>query len=247
MAKSTWRLIPFLTASGIEQMAIDRWLLRQHYQGHAPPTLRFYTWSPVAISLGCYQQNFPDYWQQLIWQEQPIEIVRRPTGGRAVLHQGELTYAIVTSGITGSRVRAYQQLCQFLQQGWHHLGLDLDYGQKGKIYHQQPNCFASSTAADLVDAMGHKIIGSAQLYQGKAILQHGSMRLCPDTKLFRSALNEVIPSSFPYQKLSRIPQIICELTKAAKDCFQADFLYQPLSSSEKQFIGQLLPKMRLNI
>ena len=117
------------------------------------------------------------------------------------------------------------------------------YGQKDRIYHHQPNCFASSTAADLVDVMGHKIIGSAQLYQGKAILQHGSIRLCPDAKFFHRVFNEVIPPSFPYQKLNRIPQIITELTKAAKQCFQTDFFDQPLSCSEKELIGKLLPKI----
>ena len=242
MSEKTWRLLPFLTASGSEQMAIDRWFLRQHCQGDAPSMLRFYGWSPIAISLGRHQQNYPDYWQQLIWQNQPIEIIRRPTGGRAVLHQGELTYAIITSGIKGNRVQCYKKICQFLKQGWHHLGIDLDYGQQGRAYHHQPNCFANSTVADLVDVMGHKIIGSAQLHQGEAVLQHGSIRLCPDAKLFQRVFNEVIPSSFPYQRLNRIPQIISELTKAAKQCFQANFLYQPLSSAERELIGKLLPK-----
>ena len=91
--------------------------------------------------------------------------------------------------------------------------------------------------------MGHKIIGSAQLYQGKAVLQHGSIRLCPDPQLFHRVFNEAIPPTFPYQKLNRIPQIITELTKAAQQCFQADFFYQPLSCSEKELIGKLSPKM----
>ncbi|NET94512.1 MAG: lipoate--protein ligase family protein, partial [Okeania sp. SIO1H2] len=76
-----WRLIPLLTTTGKLQMAIDEWLLHQHLQGNIPPTLRFYTWQPVAISLGYHQRRYPEYWQNLTWQGKPIDIVHRPTGG----------------------------------------------------------------------------------------------------------------------------------------------------------------------
>ena len=67
-------------------MAIDRWLLQQHRAGKMPSTLRFYTWSPAAISLGYHQRDYPSFWEQLTWKGQPLDMVRRPTGGRAVLH-----------------------------------------------------------------------------------------------------------------------------------------------------------------
>jgi lipoate---protein ligase len=86
-----WRLMPMVRGSGALQMAIDRWLLDQCTHHKHPPTLRFYTWSPAAISLGRLQKQWPDHWHNLAWQGQPIDIVRRPTGGRAVLHAGDLT------------------------------------------------------------------------------------------------------------------------------------------------------------
>ena len=60
MANSVWRLIPLLSASGSVQMAIDQWLLEQHLAGKHPPTLRFYTWQPTAISLGYHQRRWPE-------------------------------------------------------------------------------------------------------------------------------------------------------------------------------------------
>ncbi len=75
-----WRFIPLLKAPGTIQMALDLWLLEQHRQGLIPPTLRFYTWDPLAISLGYHQHKFPEQWQQLNWNGLPVELVQRPTG-----------------------------------------------------------------------------------------------------------------------------------------------------------------------
>ncbi|MCG8366864.1 MAG: lipoate--protein ligase family protein, partial [Pseudanabaenales cyanobacterium] len=106
-------------------MAVDCWLLDQHRRGLQSSVLRFYTWSPPAISLGYHQRHWPDHWRQLTWQGRAIDIVRRPTGGRAVLHQGDLTYAIITSKLAGDRTEAYKTLCQFLIEGWGSLGVRL--------------------------------------------------------------------------------------------------------------------------
>jgi lipoate-protein ligase A len=84
-----WRLIPLLEATGTVQMAIDSWLLEQHQCGKHPPTLRFYTWSPAAISLGYHQRQYPQSWQNLTGGGKKLDLVLRPSGGRAVLHQGD--------------------------------------------------------------------------------------------------------------------------------------------------------------
>ncbi|MGB3204024.1 MAG: biotin/lipoate A/B protein ligase family protein, partial [Crinalium sp.] len=181
---NVWRLIPLIEASGSIQMAIDEWLLEQHRLGTHPPTLRFYTWHPSAISLGYHQRQYPEFWENLTWQGTKLDLVRRPTGGRAVLHQGDLTYAVITSGFKGTRLQVYEQICEFLIQGWKELGLELHYGSAGRGYIHNPNCFGTATGADLVLADGSKFIGSAQLRRGNAILQHGSMRLTQDTTLF---------------------------------------------------------------
>lgn len=237
--KPVWRLIPLLKAPGYIQMAIDRWLLEQHQQGLHPPTLRFYTWSPVAISLGYHQQRWPEFWQHLRWEGIPLELVRRPTGGRAVLHQGDLTYMVVTSGLSNSRIQAYQQISEFLIQGWRSLGLELYYGGAGRGYIHNPSCFGTATGADLVSARGFKFIGSAQLRRAKAILQHGSIRLEPDPKLFTQVFGEELPSvklPISQQGNSLIQSVIDALTTAASCCFEIKLVMQPLSDLEWQLI-----------
>lgn len=217
-------------------MAIDRWLLEQHQRGLHPSTLRFYTWSPPAISLGYHQSHYPEHWQHLAWKGTPIDLVRRPTGGRAVLHQGDLTYAVVTSGLSGSRIQVYQQLCEFLIQGWRSLGVELHYGLAGRGYIHSPNCFGTATGADLVLADGTKLIGSAQLKRGPAILQHGSMRLQPDaalfTQVFEAETFEAIALPLAQQGEVLIHAIIEALITALERCFGIDLSLQPLSPAE---------------
>ena len=211
-------------------MAIDRWLLQQHQIGSIPSTLRFYTWSPPAISLGYHQHSYPEHWKSL-----PLDLVQRPTGGRAVLHQGDLTYAVVTSGIAGDRAQVYQKICEFLIQGWLSLGVELHYGIAGRGYIHNPNCFGTATGADLVLANGTKFIGSAQLRRGGVILQHGSMRLEPDAELFAQvfdaeAFDPILPLDQHGEVL--IQTVVDALVTAASDCFGVEFVAQPLSEDE---------------
>jgi lipoate---protein ligase len=238
-----WRYIPPLEASGKIQMAIDTWLLERHRQGEHPPTLRFYTWSPAAISCGYHQKNIPAFWQELSWQGKPIDIVRRPTGGQAVFHQGDLTYAIATSIAPGKRLEAYQKICEFLIQGWRLLGLELHYGKAGREYTTTPNCFATATIADLILVDGKKAIGSAQLRRGKAILQHGSICLSTDADLFEKIFKQQAPSNLltliPKSKNQSINAIVEALLQAARKCFQIELREQPFSDAEWQDIFAL--------
>ena len=219
---------------------------QQHYQGLHPSTLRFYTWSPPAISLGYHQRRYPEFWQQLTWQNQSIEVVQRPSGGRAVLHQGDLTYAIVTSasatpGITGNRMQDYQYLCEFLIQGWRSLGIELHYGEAGRGYIHNPDCFGTATAADLVMPNGIKLIGSAQLRRGSALLQHGSMRLNPDPDLFQQVFGEAREAIAPSWNCSRetlIQDVCLGLMASAESWFGIQLSLCPLSDQEWQAILQ---------
>jgi lipoate---protein ligase len=226
------RLIPCFTAPGALQMKIDRWLLQEYLAQRQPPTLRFYQWSPIAISLGYHQHRYPAAWQSLEYGGESIDIVRRPTGGRAVLHQGDLTYSIVTSGILGSKIAAYQQLCEFLIQGWRSLGVELTYGAKGKEYRDEADCFATATGADLVLADGYKFIGSAQLIRDGALLQHGSMRLQPNLDLFKTVFG-VTTSTPPAEIQSHnIAEISAAVTAAATEVLNINWQVQPLSGAE---------------
>lgn len=232
MIFQTWRLIPFLSADGELQMKIDEWLLKQHQSGKYPPTLRFYSWSSPTISLGYHQRKYPEDWQNLIWKNQKIDLVRRPTGGRAVLHDNDLTYAVITSGLSGSRIEAYKKICEFLIQGWGNLGINLHYGDVGRGYINNPNCFGTATGADLVTVDGIKLIGSAQLRRGNVILQHGSMRLKPDKELFQKVFGEELLNRVAIGEDLEIERIIAVLTDAARDCFGVDFEEKSLSDDE---------------
>ncbi len=229
---TTWRLIPPLETTGQIQMSIDRWLLEQHILGQIPPTLRFYTWSQPTISLGYHQRHYPEHWRSLVWHDQPVDLVKRPTGGRGVLHQGDLTYALIGSGFVGKRVEVYQQICQFLIDGWRSIGIDLQYGTAGTGYIHNPNCFGTATSADLVCADGYKLIGSAQLIKSGAVLQHGSMRLNPDVELFEKVFGETI--SLPPGAILQLAvhQIIDALIQAAQTHFQVNFEIEPLNDRE---------------
>lgn len=220
-------------------MALDAWLLDQHNQGLSPPVLRFYTWSPAAISLGYHQHHWPEAWNHLTWQGERVDLVRRPTGGRAVLHQGDLTYMVVMSGLAGSRIQAYQTICQFLVEGWRSLGVQLNYGQTGRGYIHNPNCFGTATAADLVLENGFKLVGSAQLRRGTAILQHGSMRLEPNPDLFSQVFGAefLMPGcQLSLKRETLFTAVIAALISAASHCFSARFVEQPLSGSEWQAV-----------
>ena len=220
-------------------MAIDQWLLAQHQAGEHPPVLRFYTWASPTISLGYHQRRWPASWQKLTWQGIPLQLVRRPTGGRAVLHQGDLTYMVITSGLASKRWEAYQEICKFLIQGWRSLGVELHYGLAGREYIHNPSCFGTATSADLVLSDGSKLIGSAQLRRGRAILQHGSIRLRSDVELHRQIFGESLSRiNIPLAQHGDvlIQTVVEEMTKAAADCFGIRLVNQPLSKEEWQAI-----------
>lgn len=224
-----WRLIPTIQAPGRVQMAIDTWLLEQHRLHLQPPTLRFYTWLPATISLGYHQRHYPETWNSLTWNGTAIELVRRPSGGRAVLHQGDLTYAVITSGLGQNRMQAYQTICEFLIQGWKQLGIELQYGEAGRGYIHNPNCFGTATGADLITTAGIKLIGSAQLRRDDAILQHGSMQIESDALLFE----QVFGQKLEFLKVAiPVDTIVETLINAAKDCFDINLSIQPLTESE---------------
>jgi lipoate-protein ligase A len=157
------------------------------------------------------------------------------------LHQGDLTYAVITSGLAGNRQIVYQHLCEFLIRGWRSLSIDLRYGQAGRGYIHNPDCFGTATVADLVDTTGAKLVGCAQLRRSSAILQHGSMRLAPDPDLFGQVFGAAAVDDLPTGLLSQLGGTsltaaqVCvteALTIAAADWFQVKLVIKPLSEAE---------------
>ena len=185
---SPGRLIPNLTGDGPTQMAIDAMLLDQAKQA---PVLRFYQWDGPWLSLGRHQRNMPQHWDQLA-KEGCLRMVRRPSGGQAVLHAGGLTYALIWPSAPRRRKQAYREACQWLIDGFSQLGQPLQFGDDPAGVNGS-NCFASSTAADLVDPAGVKRIGSAQCWQRGRLLQHGEILLDPPPALWQCSTKQPHP------------------------------------------------------
>lgn len=178
----TWRLLLHPPADGAWNMSLDEALLRSLQQGFAPVTLRFYRWQPPTVSLG-YFQAAEDVELDAI-RRLGLGLVRRPTGGRAILHDDELTYSIVlpASAIPGGRSvgRSYLTISRCLIAGLEGLGVKALVGRKSPSRTTiSPGCFALSTRADL-SAAGRKLIGSAQVRRSGFILQHGAIPITID-------------------------------------------------------------------
>ena len=138
------RLLPCFQRPGDWQMALDAWLLSQRQ-----PALRLYRWGGrPTLSLGLHQRHLESHWLALA-QAGHLDLVRRPSGGRAVLHGGDLSYALVWPDAPGNRRQAYLEACAWLQLAFGRMGLPLQFGHQ-PARPQQPNRFATSTAADLV-------------------------------------------------------------------------------------------------
>lgn len=220
-------------------MAIDRWMLQQLLAG-GPPVLRLYRWSVPALSLGRHQQRWP-----APWRDEPLELVRRPSGGRAVLHAGELTYALVFTPQTRDREAVYRHCCQWLQQALAQAGEPLHFGQASPAAAaQRSSCFATATAADLVSARGAKRIGSAQLWHGPALLQHGSLLLDPPAALWQRLFQADPP------ELAPLPWSAAQLEQqlrraAAEHLCGGELLSQTLSPQEWAAVRALEPLSRV--
>ncbi len=156
-------------------MAVDEVLRRSHAEQHAPPTLRFYEWSCPTLSLGA-GQHLPAALTAERLAALQVSVVRRPTGGRAVLHGGDLTYAIVAGrreGFPPSVTGVYRCLRAGLQRGLANLGIDTTSpaGTPPAGF----SCFAQAARGDLA-------------WQGQSFLQHGAILLQPQRELWHRIL-----------------------------------------------------------
>lgn len=171
-----WRLIDDGAYSGSWNMARDEALLRTQDESTLP-VLRFYRWSPSCVSLGRLQKKF--VFSRL--EESPFDVVRRPTGGRAVLHQQEITYCAViheSQLLRHSRtvMGAYQWLSAGFIEGLKKLGVRAQLSSLRSRSTSDENCFQSSAQCDLL-VDGRKLIGAAQCREEGVVLQHGSVLL----------------------------------------------------------------------
>lgn len=179
--KERWRLIHTPHLPGARNMAVDEGLMESVGLGDQPVILRLYGWSPPCLSLG-YAQPVGQVDERAV-EERGWHLVRRPTGGRAILHTDELTYAVIGPVdhwiFRGGVLPSYKRISSGLQAALVELGLDPEVQpseDRDQSEGDNPICFEVPSAYEIT-LQGRKLIGSAQVRRKSAVLQHGSLPL----------------------------------------------------------------------
>jgi len=177
-----WRLIVQpKPQTGRWNMAVDEAIARQTALGVVPPTVRFYAWQPACVSLGRHQPVAEI--DLAACRRDGIDVVRRPTGGRAILHTDELTYSVAGPAdhplLRGNVLDVYLRLSRGLLLGLQQLGVAVDKapGETRPPPDVSAVCFEVPSAYEIIDATGRKLIGSAQTRRRDWVLQHGALPL----------------------------------------------------------------------
>jgi len=192
---TTWRLLRSAPADGATNMAVDEAILRAVAAGRVPPTLRLYAWEPACLSLG-RAQPLADVDLRAL-RAAGFDLVRRPTGGKGILHVDELTYSVVAPEaeprVAGGIVESYRCLSAGLMRGLERLGVAgivadqritslLVEGAGGGRENRRlegPVCFEVVSDYEIAFG-GRKLVGSAQMRTRSVVLQHGALPLCGD-------------------------------------------------------------------
>jgi len=208
-------IISTVKLSGHQQMSIDKDLLdKTNSNNNIVFTLRFYQWTGNWISIGFHQKNYPEHWKDLI-EQGLISIVRRPSGGGAVLHSGGITYAL-TFNKPEYKKFSYQFVNSWLIKSFALLGINLKNGsiKKGSI---KLNCFGTNYVSDLVDEIGNKRIGSAQYWKRGSFLQHGEIQLNPPWDLWIKIFGQKPPQALNLKLSNK------KIIKHLKNSFLEDY------------------------
>ncbi|MBN1149543.1 MAG: hypothetical protein JXA78_19940 [Anaerolineales bacterium] len=219
LPRSAWRLMHTPPAGGAWNMALDEAILEAAGRGEAPPTLRLYAWSPPCLSLGYAQPAADALATELA--ARGWDLVRRPTGGRAILHTDELTYSVTgpqdEPRLAGGVLESYRLLAGALLHALRLLGISAqalekpagersldeaqDSARRGAhIKIQNPVCFEAPSNYEIT-VEAKKLIGSAQARRLQGVLQHGSLPLYGDLARITQVL--VFPDPAARQQAAR--------------------------------------------
>ncbi|MGP3609466.1 MULTISPECIES: lipoate--protein ligase family protein [Anoxybacillaceae] len=267
MGKERWRFIDSGDCSPAFNMALDEALLEWHSEGKIPPTVRFYGWNPPTLSVGYFQKVEKEIDMDAV-RKNGLGFIRRPTGGRGVLHDKELTYSVIVSeahpAMPETVTEAYRVISQGILEGFRLLGLDAYFAvpktEEEKASLKNPRsavCFDAPSWYELV-VEGRKVAGSAQTRQKGVILQHGSILLDLDEDLLFSLFkypNERVKARLQ-KNFKNKAVAINELTdrkvtiSEAKEAFYQgfenglDIILEPytLSEAEIEYVNELARK-----
>lgn len=181
--QSVWRLIRDGRSEGAWNMALDRAIQMARQDGLVPPTLRLYGWVRPTVTLGRFQKAaHVDFGA---CREFGVDVVRRYTGGRGVLHDDEITYSCVASvedGVPRGVAASYSRLCSGVVSAYTRLGVDAQLTPRPRGTRGAAACYLHATSAD-VSVGEAKLSGSAQVWLHDTVLQHGSFVVSRDVEL----------------------------------------------------------------
>lgn len=258
-----WRVITTKSYNGAMNMAIDEAIMIAHKEGKVKPTLRFYTWDPACITIG-YFQKLEDEIDLEKCMELNVDCVRRITGGRAVLHDNELTYSIIVGEnnplMDSSITKSYKFISEGLVKGLNLCGVytdELNKGEKIERENLSAACFNAHASYE-ISINKKKVVGSAQSRKDGVILQHGSIILDFDVnKLFEIIKTESLERkdrliNFTAKKASGIEnetnikldvdELEKNLIQGIKEHFNVEFIEEDLTEYECNIAKSLYEK-----
>lgn len=203
--------IPYEVKTGYENMQIDSDLLEYAIKNKLKePIFRLYGWSPACVSLGRNQKS--DFLDLDFLKQNNIDYVRRLTGGRALLHDNEITYSYIcpVSFLENGEnvVNSYKEISKILIDAFKKLDIELDFGGTKKVNGHKDYCMLVSTGADLC-YKNRKLIGSAQFRKEGYIMQHGSILYDYDKEFLEKIFKEEVDTS----SIISIKEINSQITK----------------------------------
>ncbi|WP_342598376.1 biotin/lipoate A/B protein ligase family protein [Psychrobacillus sp. FSL H8-0483] len=264
MEKTKWYFINSGACSPSYNMALDEALLDWHSEGLIPPVVRFYEWNPATLSIGYFQSVEKEIDMEAV-ERLGLGFVRRPTGGRGVLHEHELTYSVIVSesypDMPATVTEAYRVISEGILLGFQNLGLEAYFSIPNTVEKKQdlkkPRtavCFDTPSWYELV-VEGKKVAGSAQTRQKGVILQHGAILLDLDEEkliqtfkfssdeLRKRVKNSLSQKAVAINKLIQKPVTVDECKVAFKkgfeDALQIDLVEFTLTEEQENYVKDL--------
>ncbi len=181
----SWRLLPFRKADAVENMAVDEAVFREAIRKREPPTLRFYSWRTPAVSIGYFQEARREIDLEAC-RQLGIDFIRRPTGGKAVLHDKEMTYAVIAGAdhplFPPDILRSFRVISSCIARGLLAIGIKAEMKAEGRASADESlrtSCFSSPSRYELLVG-GRKICGASQMRSHGVLLQHGALLMAFD-------------------------------------------------------------------
>jgi lipoate-protein ligase A len=248
-----WRLIIHPPYDGAWNMAVDEAILECVSSKKQPPTLRLYDWFPYTLSLG-HAQPAADVNISAL-QDHNWSLVRRPTGGRAILHADEMTYSVCAPmddpTISGSVLESYQKISNALLSALEIIGIQADSKQKkssDSVLSHDPVCFQFPSDYEIT-FQDKKLIGSAQARKKNGVLQHGAIPLFGDISRIIDVLrfpNEISRQSAKSRLIQRATTIKESLGKDISWFVLASAISEGFRQKlEIEFVKSSLSKLEL--